>query len=64
MLFLEYSIAEQQREEEYKEFQQKARLKRARIFAITVGSVALVAVSMALWANTARKQATIAQKGM
>ena len=62
MLFLDYSIDQQRKEEEYKEFQQKSRLKRARIFAITVGSVAMVAIGLAFWANTQKKKADVAKE--
>ncbi len=62
MLFLDYSIDQQRKEEEYKEFQQKSRLKRARIFAITVSSVAMVAIGLAFWANTQKKKADVAKE--
>ncbi len=62
MLFLDYSIDQQRKEEEYKEFQQKSRLKRARIFTITVGSIAMVAIGLAFWANTQKKKADVAKE--
>lgn len=62
MLFLDYSIDQQEKEERYKEEQQKSRLRRARIFAITVGSVAMVAISLAFWANTKKKEADVARE--
>lgn len=62
MLFLDYSIDQQRKEEEYKEFLQKSRLRRARIFAITVGSVAMVAIGLAFWAHTQKKKADVAKE--
>ena len=62
MLFLDYSIDQQEKEERYKEEQQKSRLRRARIFAVTVGSVAMVAISLAFWANNEKKKADKAKE--
>ena len=62
MLFLDYSIDQQEKEERYKEEQQKSRLRRARIFAVTVGSVAMVAIFLAFVAKNEKKEADKAKE--
>ena len=61
MLFFDYSIDQQIREDNYKEYQQKSRLRRARIFAISISAVALVAVGLASWAYKEKEAAAKAR---
>jgi len=61
MLFFDYSIDQQLREDNYKEYQQKSRLRRARIFAISISAVALIAVGLASWAYKEQNNAEIAK---
>lgn len=64
MLFLDYSIDQQEKEERYKEEQQKSRLRRARIFATSVGSIAIIAFVAAFIAVKKEREAERAQKDL